>query len=99
TSWNHDSMGRVLQEKRTILGTSAITNTISYAYNLDGSPSSTTYPSTGKVVSYVMDGSGRPIALKDYASIINYVQNGHYAPSGVLTGMTYGDTPITFVNS
>ncbi len=99
TSWKHDSRGRVLQEKRTILGTSAITNTISYAYNLDGSLATTTYPNTGKAVSYVMDGSGRPIALKDYGSIINYVQGSHYAPFGGLTSMTYGDTPITITNA
>ena len=92
-------MGRVLQEKRAIVGTSTVTNTISYAYNLDGSLATTTYPNTGKSVSYVMDGSGRPIALKNYTDAINYVQGVHYAPFGGITGMTYGDQPITFTNS
>src|SRR5437016_10016170 len=58
-----------------------------------------TYPGTGNMVSYVMDGSGRPIALKDYTNVVNYVQNGHYAAFGGLTSMTYGDTPITITNS
>ena len=99
TSWSHDSMGRTLIEKRTMLGFSAITNTIKYTYNLDGSMATLTYPKSGKVITYTPGGAGRMLAAQDTASGINYVQNAHYAPFGGLTSMTQDATPITTTNT
>lgn len=92
TSWSHDKMGRILSEDRTI-GTN--TNTISYAYNLDGSLSTLTYPNTGKVITYTPNGSGgytagRPASAKDVAGAINYVTGATYAPQGALASLTNG---------
>src|SRR5207302_11058402 len=36
TAWAHDLMGRVLTEKRLINGSSAITKSVLYSYNVDG---------------------------------------------------------------
>jgi RHS repeat-associated protein len=99
TSWSHDSMGRTLIEKRTMLGFSAITNTVKYTYNLDGSVATLTYPKSGKVITYTPGGAGRMLAAQDTASGINYVQNAHYAPFGGLTSMTHDATPITTTNT
>ena len=35
TFWAHDKMGRATTEKRTITGSSAITNSVGYSYNLE----------------------------------------------------------------
>src|SRR5207245_4501458 len=45
-SWNHDQMGRSLTEQRKIIGSSAVTKSISYMYNQDGSVAKITYQST-----------------------------------------------------
>jgi RHS repeat-associated protein len=92
-------MGRTAFEKRTILGTSAVTNTIGYTYNLDGSVATLTYPNTGKVITYLPGGAGRTLTAQDIAGSINYVQNAHYAPFGGLTSMTNGAQPITTTNT
>jgi RHS repeat-associated protein len=100
TSWNHDQMGRALSEKRTI---NAQTQTTSYAYNLDGSLSTLTYPGTGEIVTYTPGGAGRPTAGQDTAGGINYVESATYASSGGLTAMIYGKTAafagITIANA
>jgi RHS repeat-associated protein len=88
TAWSYDAMGRVLTEQRTI---SSITKSISYAYNLDGSVASVTYPS-GRVISYDVTGAGRPNYAKDLANGINYALNTTYAPHGGLAGMLNGQT-------
>jgi RHS repeat-associated protein len=99
TSWNHDTMGRALTEKRNIDG---ITQAISYTYNLDGSIATLTYPDTGEVITYAMGGDGRPTAAQDNNSI-NYVESATYAPPGQLTGALYGKTAsftgITITNA
>ena len=96
TSWNHDIMGRTANEKRTIVGNSAVTKTITYTYNLDGSIASLKYPS-GRTVTYGPSASGRPGSATDTANGINYVswdcpQSGIYcyAPSGAEMRLKYG---------
>jgi YD repeat-containing protein len=48
TAWSYDSVGNILTEMRTIKG---VTKTMSYAYSLDGSIATVTYPG-GRVVTY-----------------------------------------------
>jgi RHS repeat-associated protein len=88
TSWTHDQVGRLWSEKRIINGH---TQTTSYAYNLDGSLATLTYPSTGKIVTYTVGGAGRPTAAQDTADSINYVESATYAPPGELTSAIFGN--------
>jgi RHS repeat-associated protein len=86
TSWAHDAAGRILTEKRTILG---VTQTISYTYNLDGSIATVTYPST-KVVTYTVSNAQRLTAAKDVTNNIQFATAASYAPPGGLQGMITG---------
>jgi len=84
TSWAYDTMGRVLQERRTI-------NTVkgdyeNDAFNLDGSVSNVT--SLGYGIGYSYSGAARPLSVTH--SSINFVKSGTYAPPGELTGGTLG---------
>lgn len=88
TAWSYDAMGRVLTERRTI---GSITKSISYAYNLDGSVASMTYPS-GRVISYNVTGTGRPTYAKDLTNGINYALNASYAPQGALASLLEGQS-------
>jgi len=94
TSWSHDKMGRVLIEDRTI-GTH--TNTTTYAYNLDGSLATLTYPNTGKVITYTLNSSGgytagRAVSAKDVAGSFNCVTSVTYAPQGALASLSNGSS-------
>jgi len=84
--WSYDAMGRVLEDQRT---TNAITKTTSYAYYLDGSVSSITYPS-GKVISYSYDAVTRPISVADTTSGIAYASAATYSPAGGLARLQNG---------
>src|SRR5579859_2990483 len=86
TSWAHDSTGRITTEKRTILG---VTATVSYAYNLDGSIATVTYPS-GKVITYTVSNAQRPTAANDVANSVQFANAASYAPTGGLQSMTLG---------
>ena len=84
TSWSHDTMGRLLQERRTI-------GTIkgeyeNDAFNLDGSVASMT--SLGYGVNYTYSGAARPLTALQSAT--NLVTAATYAPPGELAGMTLG---------
>jgi RHS repeat-associated protein len=84
TSWSHDTMGRVLDERRTI-------GTIkgdyeNNAFNLDGSVQSMT--SLGYGVSYTYSSTERPLTATH--STTKYVSAAAYAPPGELAGMTLG---------
>ena len=68
TAWSYDTMGRMLAEERTI---ASITKTMPYAYNLDGSRASITYPS-GRVLSYSYGNDARSVSVVDSANSINY---------------------------
>ena len=84
TSWSHDTMGRILQErtddrhdKRRLENDS---------FNLDGSVASVT--SVGYGVVYTYSGAARPLTALHSAT--NVVTGATYAPPGELAGMTLG---------
>jgi len=95
SSWSYDSMGRPLLETRINAGGSNQTKySVTYAYNLDGSVKTLTYPS-GDVITYTPGGAGRPLGVSD--STNTYVASGTsnhatYAPNGSLAGMANGYT-------
>jgi RHS repeat-associated protein len=99
TSWNHDVTGRMLSEKRTILGSSAVTKTIAYTYNLDGSTATLTYPA-GRIITYQLKtggtcGTGTCTAGRfqtaiDAVNSINYVTAATYTPQGSISGLMLG---------
>ena len=89
TSWAHDAAGRVITEKRTILGTTSVTQTLCYSYNLDGSIATVTYPSS-KVIAYTVNNAQRLTAAKDVANNIQFAIMASYAPPGGLNGMITG---------
>ena len=95
TSWNHDKMGRILNEARKLVTTSTVTKTTSYTYNLDGSLATLTYPSL-RMVTYGVNAAGRLISAADVANSISYVswdcpQSLYcYAPSGAELRLRYG---------
>ena len=96
TAWSHDKMGRSLTEKRLINGSSAITNSILYSYNLDGSAATLTYPS-GRVIAYTPNSlssytAGRALSAVDTANGINYVTAAKYAPQGNLSSLANGSS-------
>src|SRR5260221_816187 len=95
TSWVHDPMGRVLTEKRTIVGSSAITNSTQFTYYLDGELKLLTYPKTGRQIKYTPNGSGnytagRPVTAVDTANNINFATAATYTPHGAAATLTLG---------
>lgn len=85
-SWAHDAAGRIATESRTI---SSINKTISYAYNLDSTIASVTYPS-GKTITYTVSNAQRLTAAKDNSSGTQFVYGASYAPPGGLSGLIAG---------
>ena len=85
TAWSHDPMGRVLTERRTINGNSAITQNLSYTYNVDGSVATLIYPSS-RMITYTPSAAGRNLSAVDVANSVNYITGATYAPPGELTG-------------
>ena len=77
-SFAYDKMGRLWGDTRTTAG---ITKNINYAYNLDGSLATLTYPS-GRIITYAYLASAKPTSAYDNANEINYVADGYYAPNG-----------------
>ena len=96
TAWTYDTMGRVLEEERTI---GSVTKELYYTYNLDGSPASVTYPS-GRKVNYTVSAVGRPWTAVDTTDNITYVGPGNatYWPQGTLDTAGYGSN-ITYSTS
>jgi RHS repeat-associated protein len=95
TSWSHDAMGRVLTEKKAIVGSSTITNTTSFGYYLDGELKTATYPKTGRTITYTPNGSGgytagRPVSAVDTVNNINFVTGATYSPHGGVATLTLG---------
>jgi hypothetical protein len=81
-AWSYDQLGRVPFDKRV---TNALSKTISYTYNLDGSFSTLavpTYPDgSHALTSYFTQGAaGRPTALSINGG--NSYPNVHYTPAG-----------------
>lgn len=77
-----------------------VNKAFNYAYNLDGSLKSITYPN-GRVVQYAYNAAQRAVSGTDSAN--NYYTAAHYTPFGGLSSMVYGSTPsftgITWSNS
>jgi hypothetical protein len=95
TSWTHDQMGRVLQERRGI-GT-VVGQYDTDIYNLDGSVANLT--SLGYSIAYTYNGAGRMIGASNSADPFHYVTSANYAPFGGLTAMNMGPSPISESNS
>ena len=87
-SYTYDILGRLATETRTIAGVSKST---SYAYNLDGSVKTLTYPS-GRVVTYTPDSAGRLVSAVD-GNGTNYVTSASYNPDSSLKSLLNGSTP------
>jgi RHS repeat-associated protein len=86
SSWKHDKMGRVLQERRTIGAATGEYQTDSF--NLDGSTA--TFFDFGYGVAYSYNGAGRPISASSAPDGNLYVTAATYAPPGELAGFTNG---------
>jgi RHS repeat-associated protein len=85
TSWSHDAAGRTTAEARTISG---ITKNISYAYNLDGSIKTVTYPSS-KTITYTVSNAQRLTTAKDIVSGTQFALAASYAaPGGLQSAIT-----------
>jgi RHS repeat-associated protein len=87
-------MGRPLLETRINASQGNQTKlSVGYAYNLDGSPKTLTYPS-GDVVTYTVGGAGRATQLSDASNnYVGYTGNtAKYTPNGSLASMTNGYT-------
>jgi RHS repeat-associated protein len=98
-SYAFDVLGRLTTETRTLTGANnaAISKTLSYEYNLDGSLSKLHYPSSA-VVAYTPDSAGRITQAVDGVNGINYVTGASYGPDSSLTGFVNssgGAAPIT----
>ena len=94
-SWSYDTMGRMWGDKRI---TNSVTNQTTYAYNLDGSLATLTYPS-GRIISYTYNSAAQPTAAADNANEISYVSGGLYAPHGALAFRTSGVNYTILYNS
>ena len=90
TAWSYDSVGNILTENRTI---NSVTKTISYAYNLDGTVATITYPG-GRVVTYSEGNAQRPTAAQDTGNSINYATSpssgAMYSPTGAPGNILHG---------
>ena len=77
-SYTYDILGRLTAETRMLTGANnaAISKTLSYDYNLNGSLYKLHYPS-GNVVTYEPGAAGLTLSAKDTANGINYEQAQH----------------------
>jgi len=87
-SYSYDVLGRLSSETRVING---VGKHLSYAYNLDSSLKSVTYPS-GATVTYTPDSTGRVLSAVDTGNNINYVTGATYGAGGALTGFVSGNS-------
>lgn len=92
-SWNHDPLGRISTEKRTLVGSANVTRTVSYGYNLDDSLATLTYPSS-RMLTYAVGGAGRPLTVTETAHNISYLTSATYAPPGQLYSFAMGNSSI-----
>lgn len=90
-AWSYDAMGRPLADSRA---TNGVTKTTSYAYNLDGSLASLTYPS-GRAITYTPSAAGRMLSAVDSANAINYATGAIYAPQGALASFANGASLVS----
>lgn len=85
-AWSYDPFGRPLTDRRA---TNGATKDSIYAYNLDGSLATLTYPDN-RVVTYSYNAAARAISAVDVANSINYATSATYAPQGALSSVTNG---------
>jgi RHS repeat-associated protein len=107
-AWTFDIEGRTLSEKRQVnisgLTPTAVNATLTYAYNLDSSMKSLTYPS-GHRVDYLYNTAGHAQSAIDStgSTPVKYVTSATYAPrgdvSGYVNGLTSTFTGITTTNA
>jgi RHS repeat-associated protein len=88
TSWSFDQVGNALTEERT---TNSVTDSFTYAYNLDSTVATIGYPS-GRTITYQPGGAQRPQGGKDITNSINYATGAHYFPPGELGSLTNGSS-------
>jgi RHS repeat-associated protein len=85
-AWSYDPVGRPKIDQRV---TNGVTKTTTYAYNLDGSVSSLTYPS-GSTITYTYSGASRTLTAVDIPNSINYAAAALYAPPGLISSLKSG---------
>ncbi len=86
-----DQLGRVLASEQKIHDGSAYqTYAFAYAYNLNGSLKSQTYPS-GRVVDFTYDGSGRPSSVQEPSGGPSYLNSVAYTAHGAIDNMQLGN--------
>src|SRR4029077_5081794 len=92
-NYSYDILGRLTTETRSLTGANnaAISKTVSYDYNLDGSLYKLHYPS-GAAVTYTPDSAGRMLSAIDSGNSINYVTGATYGPDSALTGFISGNS-------
>ncbi|MCU1254326.1 MAG: hypothetical protein JWM83_625 [Candidatus Angelobacter sp.] len=92
-SYTYDILGRLATEMRSLNGANnaAISKTVSYDYNLDGSLYKLHYPS-GAVVTYAPSAAGLTLSAIDSGNSINYVTGATYGPDSALTGFVSGNS-------
>jgi len=89
TFLGHDTMGRAVSQSQTQTGGGTnVTKNVGYAYNLDGSISTITYPS-GNSVMYTVGTAGRVTQVSDPSN--SYVSAATYTPNGAVVGLTNGN--------
>jgi RHS repeat-associated protein len=88
TSWIHDKMGRVKQERRAI-GAAGVWHYVDYTFNVDGSLGVLQTPPM-KTLNYTYSGAARPTQLVDSTDNINFALSATYAPPGKLATATLG---------
>jgi YD repeat-containing protein len=95
-TYTYDVLGRMTTETRSLIGANngAISKTVSYEYNLDGSLKVLHYPS-GAAVTYAPWNNGSvavstPQEAKDLGSSTNYITGGVYGPDLSLTNFVSG---------
>jgi RHS repeat-associated protein len=94
-SYSYDVMGRMSGEQRTIAG---VSKSLNYAYNLDGSLKTMTYPS-GRVVSYGYNAAQRPLSAVDNNGN-NFAFGARYTAWGSLSSVGNGGmTTFDYYNS
>ena len=86
-------MGRVATDQRA---TNGVTKTTGYAYNLDGSLATLTYPS-GRVMTYQEGGAELPLSANDATT--TYAANAAYTPGGALATLALGGGNINLNQS
>jgi RHS repeat-associated protein len=92
-SYTYDILGRLATETRSLTGANnaAISKSLSYDYNLDGSLKTLHYPS-GAAVTYAPGAAGLTLSAIDSGSSVNYVTGATYGPDSALTGFVSGNS-------